>query len=169
MYQAGAQVLYGVHGICNIVSIEPMRFGKTKADYYCLQPIIQPDARYYVPVNNEAAVAKMRPLMDRQNILDLLHSEEVCNECWIPEENQRKLRYRELLASGNRGELLQMIYTLHLQKKQVEQIGKKFHQCDESFLRDAERLLHSEFGYVLDLKPEQVTSFIIREMGIDQQ
>ena len=166
MYETGQQVLYGAHGICRIIGVEAMRFGKERARYYVLQPIEQPDARYYVPVANQEAVAKMRPLITRQELMDLLHSDAVRENVWIPEENQRKLRYRELITSGHRLELLQMIHSLYQHKRQQQLLGRKFHQCDENFLHDAQKLLDSEFAFVLDIAPGQVGDFILKEMQI---
>ena len=164
MYQTGQQVLYGIHGICNIVSVEPMRFGKVKAKYYCLQPVAQPDARYYVPVDNEAAVAKMRPLMGREELLALLHSDEIRQNSWIADENLRKQRYRELINSGDRASLISMIYCLHRHKKEQQNAGRKFHQTDENFLTDAQKLLNAEFAQVFGLEPKDVNAFIQKEL-----
>lgn len=169
MYQIGQQVLYGIHGVCSISSIEPMRFGKVKSEYYILQPTSQPDSRYYIPVNNAAAVAKLRPLMTRQELLELLHSEFVRRDVWVTDENQRKLRFRDLLAQGDRADILSMIYCLHRHKKEQQSQGRKFHQCDEGFLKDAEKLMNAEFSHVLGIEPNQVGSFIIQEIGLAEQ
>lgn len=168
MYEVGQQVLYGSHGICSIVRIESMRFGKTRANYYCLQPIGQKDAQYYVPVDNAAAVAKLRPIATKEELLGLLHSDEIRQDNWIHEENQRKLRYRELISSGDRAELLKTIYALHRHKKQQAAIGKKLHQCDEGFLSDAQKLLNAEFSLVFGLEPNEINAFITSEMGISE-
>ena len=101
--------------VCAILGTETKRFGKTKSDYYVLQPIHQPDSQYYIPVGNPAALSKLRPLMSRQELLNLLHSGEVQQDVWIQDENQRKNRFREILIQGNRGEILSMIYCLHLE------------------------------------------------------
>lgn len=164
MYQIGQQVLYGIHGVCSISAIEPMRFGKTKADYYILQPIAQPDSKYYIPVGSEAAVAKLRPLMTREEILELLHSESVRQDVWVADENQRKLRFRELLSNGDRSEILSMIYCLHQHKNEQLSMGRKFHQCDEGFLKDAEKLMNAEFSHVLGIEPSQVAACILKEI-----
>ena len=79
MYEIGERVLYGIHGICTITGIERMRFGKERANYYVLEPKEQPGAKFYVSVANEAAVAKLRSLLSREELLELLHSEEVRN------------------------------------------------------------------------------------------
>ena len=77
MFEIQDRVLYGSHGACTIVAIESMRFGKTRAKYYVLQPLEQPDSKYDVPVDNESAVAKLSPLLSRAELLGLLHSETV--------------------------------------------------------------------------------------------
>ena len=164
MYEIGNQVLYGIHGICTVTAIERMRFGKEKAKYYCLEPVEQPGARFYVPVENAAAVSKLRRLLSREELLELLHSEEVRNYPWIADENQRKLRFRELIGSGDRAQLMGMIGTLHRHKKAQLEAGRKFHQSDENFLHDAQKLLNAEFALVFGLEPKSVSGFSLREM-----
>ena len=169
MYQTGQQVLYGIHGVCSITGTETRRFGKSKAEYYVLQPANQPDSTFYVPVNNPAALAKLRPLMTRQEILDLLHSDQVRRNIWISDENQRKARYREMLNQGDRSELLSMIYCLHRHREEQQRLGRKFHQCDVGFLKDAEKLMNAEFSHVLGLEPSQIGPFILKEMKSGDQ
>lgn len=164
MYESGQQVLYGIHGVCRILSIESMRFGKTRAKYYVLEPVEQPGARFYVPVDNESAVSKLRPLLTADELMGLLHSEDVRNAPWISEENQRKLRYRELINSGDRAQLMGMIGALHRHKKEQTAAGRKFHQSDENFLHDAQKLLHAEFAQVFGLEPKDVNAFILKEL-----
>lgn len=166
MYNIADRVLYGSHGACTIIGIESMRFGKTRGKYYCLQPLEQPDSRYYVPADNETAVAKLSPLMSREDLLALLHSESVKENNWIADESQRKLRYRELINCGDRAALLNMIFCLHQHKEAQRQAGKKFHQCDEGFLHDAQKILNSEFSLVFDLEPAQVVPFILEQMNV---
>jgi CarD family transcriptional regulator len=164
MYEIGQQVLYGIHGICTVTAIERMRFGKEKAKYYCLEPVDQPGAKFYVPVENAAAVAKLRRLLSREELLELLHSEEVRNYPWIADENQRKLRFRELIGSGDRLELMGMICALHRHRKEQLSAGRKFHQSDENFLNDAQKLLNAEFAQVFGLEPKNVNAFILKEL-----
>ena len=124
----------------------------------------QPGSRFYVPVENEAAVSKLRPLLSREELLELLHSEKVRNYPWIADENQRKLRFRELINSGDRGALMGMIGALHRHKKAQLAAGRKFHQSDENFLSDAQKLLNAEFSQVFCLTPGEVSAFILKEL-----
>ena len=164
MVEIGQQVLYGIHGICTVSGVELMRFGKAKTKYYVLEPTEQPGSRFYVPVDNEAAVAKLRPLMSSNELLALLHSDTVRNYPWIADENQRKLRFRELITSGDREALMGMIGALHRHKKAQLAAGRKFHQADENFLSDAQKLLNAEFAQVFGLDPKEVNAFILREL-----
>lgn len=169
MYQIGQQVLYGVHGVCAIAGIEAKRFGKTRLDYYVLQPVTQPDSKYYIPVDSPAAAEKLKPLLTKDGIRELLHSKDVRRDVWVSDENQRKMRYREMLNRGDRGEILSMIYCLHRKKLEQQRLGRKFHQCDEGFLRDAEKLMTSEFSHVLGMEPSQVGRFIQAELGEENE
>ena len=164
MFEIGQQVLYGIHGVCRITAVEAMRFGKAKANYYILEPLAQPGSKFYVPVDNAAAVAKLRPLLRREELLELLHSEQVRNAPWIADENLRKLRFRELINSGDREALMGMIGALYRHKKDQLALGRKFHQSDENFLHDAQKLLHAEFAQVFGLEPKEVYTFILREL-----
>lgn len=165
MFNIKDRVLFSCHGACTIVGIETMRFGKTREKFYVLQPLQQPDSRYYVPVDNGEAVSKLSPLMSREALLALLHSEDVRKNNWIADESLRKQRYKELIGSGDRSALLNMIYCLHQHKKAQQAAGKKFHQCDDNFLHDAQKLLNSEFALVFGLEQNQVNDFILSHMN----
>lgn len=160
MFQLGDWVVYGIHGVCRILNLEERRIDRKKVSYFVLEPADQPGARFYVPSENPAALSKLRHVLAREELERLLQSPEVRQDCWIADENTRKQRYRELIISGDRLELLRMIRTLHLQRVQQLEMGRKFHLCDDNFLRDAEKLLNSEFSLVLGIKPDEVGSYI---------
>ncbi len=165
MYQPGQQVLYGIHGVCTILDVESMRFDRIRQKYYVLQPTEQRDARFYVPVENETAVAKLNPLLTQEELLALLHSEEVRSTPWIADEGLRKQRYRELIHSGDRAQLMGIIGALLRHKRSQHAAGRKFHLSDENFLHDAQKLLNAEFAQVFGLSPGEVNSFISRELS----
>lgn len=165
VYQLGDQVMYGIHGVCRIEQLEVKRVDRKNVEYFVLVPVAQPAARYYVPTGNAAALSKLRVLLSRDELLLLLESEAVRTNVWIPDENRRKLRYRDLLSGADRLGLLQMIYTLHIQREIQTAAGRKFHLCDENFLRDAEKILSSEFSVVLGIPVSKVGEFIENHLG----
>lgn len=160
MYQKGDRVVYGIHGVCRIVGTEVRTVDRKMVEYFALEPLDQPGARFYVPTQNQAALAKLRPVLDAQSLTALLHSQEARRDSWIADEGQRKLRYRELISSGDRAALLSMVGSLHRHKQAQAAQGRKFHLCDENFLRDAEKLLNSEFSLVLGIEPGKVGEYV---------
>jgi len=131
-----------------------------------LEPTDQPGSRYYVPTQNPAAVAKLRPILSKQELDALLSSEDTGRDAWIPDENLRKHRYRELIGGGDRAALICMVRSLHKQKSALLASGRKFHLCDENFLKDAEKLLSAEFSLVLNIQPNEVGQYIKNAIGV---
>ena len=160
MFQVGDQVVYGIHGVCSIHGIDVQRVNRKRVEYYILVPLNQPDARFLVPTQNQAALSKLRPLLSRQQIDDLLTLEQINSCSWIEDENQRKQQYRELINSGDCAGLIGMIRLLYRHKEHQLSQGRKFHMCDENFLRDDEKLLASEFSYVLNIPSNEVGQYI---------
>lgn len=161
VYQIGEKVLYGSHGICRICGTEERTVDRVKRQYLVLEPVDQTGAKYFVPTHNAAALAKLRPILSREALETLLRSEDVKKDAWIEDENERKQSYRELINSGDRTALIRMVASLHRHKQAQAQAGRKFHLCDENFLRDAEKLLSTEFSLVLDIEQEQVGSYVL--------
>jgi len=159
-YAKGDQLVYGMHGVCSIVEIEKRTVDRKTVEYYVLEPNEQPGTRFYVPLHNEAAVAKLRPVLSANELNTLLRSQEADKDLWIADENQRKQCYRELIVSGDRHALISMVRTLHKHKQAQLAAGRKFHLCDETFLRDAEKLLNSEFSVILNIAQNQVGDYV---------
>lgn len=165
MYQVGDRFVYGIHGICAITALEERTVDKDKVLYYVLEPKDNGGTQFYVPVHNQAAVSKLRKLLTRQELDDLLASQSAREDVWISDENQRKQAYRDLIKSGDRARLVGMLGCLYRHKQSCVDAGRKFHICDENFLRDAEKLIRSEFAEVLAIPAEQVGSYIRNAMN----
>lgn len=167
MFQCGDQVLYGIHGVCKIIDLETRKIDRKMIEYYVLEPVDQVGARFYIPTQNASAVSKLRPIITHNELDALLRSGDACADAWIADENQRKQHYRELITSGDRAALVQMIHTLHKHKEQQATAGRKFHLCDENFLRDAEKLLNTEFSLVLNIPQEEVRNYVQKAISDD--
>lgn len=165
MYQLGDLVTYGIHGVCRIVDRVERTVDRKKVEYLVLEPHGQKGSQYLVPSGNPNAMAKLRPVLQRDELENLLASDTVREDAWIEEENERKQYYRTLVSGGDRAALLQMVRTLLLHKQQQEAAGRKFHQCDEVFLRDAQRLIDSEFALVLGIEQAEVGNYVMQKMN----
>ena len=160
MYQTGDRVVYGIHGVCDVVDMEQRMVDRKKVSYLVLEPLGQPGSRYLVPTHNASAMSKLQKMLTREEMESLLTSREVRQDCLIPEENLRKQTYRILISSGDRQRLMAMVHTLYRHKKEQAEAGRKVHLCDDNFLRDAEKRLMGEAAIVMDMTTEEAKQFI---------
>ena len=160
MFNVDDIVTYGINGVCKIVTIEEKNLMGTKKNYLVLKPLNDDKSTFYVPVDNENLLSKMRKLLSEDEINQLIDSMPNEKILWINNERERKERYRQIIADGNHSELIRMIKAIHLEKKDREEKGKKLHISDERFLKEAEKILYDEFQYVLNLSEKDVMSYI---------
>lgn len=169
MYAAGDHVLYGSHGVCRITALEDRKIDRKMVAYLVLEPLGQPGASYLVPTHNAVAMGKLSSVLSPEAMEALLSSEEIRAGEWIADGNQRKLIYRELLSGGDRVKLLQMICALYRHRETRLSEGKKFHQSDDNFLRDAEKLVCSEIGFVFGLDLSQSRTYLKEKLDVQQK
>jgi CarD family transcriptional regulator len=152
--------MYGVHGVCRVIGTEKQMVNRKRATFLVLEPLTQSESRFYLPTENPTAMAKLKTVLSASELNELLHCEEIRLNVWIQEENRRKQHYRELMGSGDRLALLQMIHSLYRYKEEQLEAGRKFHQSDDNFLRDAEKLMASEISLVLELSAEEARTYL---------
>lgn len=167
MYQVGDKALYGMHGICVVADFEKRTVDRKVVEYLVLEPIGQPGSRYLVPLYNETAMKKVHRLLTKEAMEELLSSDQIRSGFWIQEEGQRKQYYRELISSGDRYRLLQMISSLYRYREAQITSGKKFHMCDETFLRDAEKLLSSELAVTMEMSISDAKQYLRKKLKED--
>lgn len=161
MFVPGEKVLYGIHGVCVVIGFEDRIVDRTKRSYLVLEPLEQIGTRFLVPVDNEKALWKVKKLLSKEELLLLLKNENIKKEAWIEEESARKQRYRDLISNADHIELLAMIRALYKHKQVQDLAGRKLHQCDETFLKEAQNLLESEFSAVLEIPKAKVRDYIV--------
>ena len=160
MFQIGERVVYGFHGVCTVAEMEERVIDRKKAVFMVLEPQEKHGARFYIPTHNAAAMAKVKQMLRAEELESLFRSDTVRNGEWIPEEKRRKMLYRELISSGDREKLMQMVRLVYIYKDQQAKEGKRIHLCDDSFIRDAERLLVGEVSMVLQMDENTARQYI---------
>lgn len=155
MFQINDVIRYGTQGVYRITDITKKSVGSTKKDYFVLTPVNEKNPTIFAPVDNAATKQKMRRLLTKEEILRLIDSMPQEDALWVENENERKERYKNILAKGDHVELIQMIKAIYGHQKQRQAEGKRLHMSDEYFLRDAEQILYNEFQYVLELKNKE--------------
>lgn len=164
MYSAGEVVIYGTQGVCSIKEITTMKFGSTKGEYYILTPVSDPKSVVYVPTAKPALVAKMRPVLSRSELDELIAVTAAENLEWIANDNERKLYCDKVIKGGDRVEIMRLMEMLYLRREELKDQSKHFHNVDAQYLKTAERMLHDEFAYVLGIRLEDVPEYIRSHM-----
>ena len=155
MYKINDMVVYGNEGVCKITDLTKRSFANKVVEYYVLKPVYNEHSIVYIPIDNEELVSKIKRILSVEDIHELIRTLPNEDYCWIENDNQRKEKYREIIKSGNRKELM---------KKD----GKKIHAADDKFFKDAEKVLYDEFAYVLDIEQEDVVSFICDQFEVNE-
>lgn len=78
---------------------------------------------------------------------------------------RERIFFKSALASGDRGKIINVIKTIRLHKTEREESGKRLHQSDEAFLKEAEALIYEEFAVVLGIEPVKVLDYIMDEIS----
>ena len=157
MYQVLQLVVYGSHGVCRILKTEERVVDRKRACYYVLEPLSQPGTQYLIPSENPVALAKIRPLIQREDLLNILQNP-VTMDGWIPDENRRKQQYRSILSSGDLASQLRMLRMLKQYCANQLELGKKIHICDDNFMRDVQKVIAGEVAVVEISLPDAIAS-----------
>lgn len=160
MFKVNDVVVYGVHGVCEILGIENQKTGGVIKKYFVLKPKNDSGATLYVPTWNEKALAKIRKVMTKQEVDALIDSMPDKRPTWIASEKDRKEAYKNILASGDQSAIISMVQALYLRKKERENEGKRLLMSDEYFMKDAEQLLYNEWQYVLNVDKAGLMTYI---------
>ena len=160
MYKKGDVVVYSASGVCEIEEISKKSFGSFSAEYYVLKPLMQKASTVFVPVNNEALVKKIHPILTQSEFEDIFNSLKNSAPSRFSTESERREKFAELLESGDRAALMNMVYDLNLHGKEQIESGRRLHIGDERLLRTAENMLFEEVAYVFNLELEAADEFI---------
>ena len=105
--------------------------------------------------------------MGAEALENLLSSDAVLGDVWIQDEGQRKQLYRELISSCDSRRLAGMVFSLYRHRKVQSAAGKKFHMCDENFLRDAEKILAGEIAATLAIPSGEALKYLRSKLKED--
>ncbi len=166
MFNVNDKILYGTHGICKIVDITEQKFNGSTNKYYILQPLHNASSTIYVPLDNEKLLARMRRILSEEEIYELIKAMPDKETSWIENKNERNERFRSILSSGDRSEIIKLIKVIYQHKEELKAIGKKLHASDEQFFREAEKVIYDEFALVLNIRYDQVLPFIVDQISL---
>ena len=167
MHIIGELVVYGGNGVMRVVDIREEQIGDTLRSYYVLRDVSSnSESLTFVPTGSEVLVSQMRPLLTKDEIIDVIRLANSAPDCaWAKESRARTEIFRKIIESGDRVKLLSMIRTIFNAGQRREAEGKKNFISDENAKLKAEKLITSEFSIVLGIPEEEVLEFIEKEMN----
>lgn len=161
--EIGNYVVYRSSEICRIDGFEDKSFDGGKARCYCLLvPLDLRGSKYYVPM--DCADAKLRRLLNRDEVLALIDSMKGDMPDWGEDDPNRKGRINQVLSSGDYKLIISLLHSLYLEKQKRTEIGKKMLAADERAMHTAEQLLNREFAFVLDIPEDTVPEYIAKRL-----
>lgn len=160
MYQVGDFVVYGKSGVCKVEDVAALdtSWNDSKRLYYTLQPVYHQE-KIFTPVDTANFI---RPVISDVEAKQLIADIPAISPEKIEMSDIRMWEgfYKRCIDTQECTNLLLMLKTVYLKKKQTEQIGKKFGQIDERFMSMAEDLLYGEFSVVLDMPKDSVKEYV---------
>lgn len=157
MYKLNDVVMYKNVGVCKISDITLKKFIDKEIEYYVLKPIYNEKSTIYCPVESD----KLRYLITKDKIDDILRKIKNKKIKWIENKNIRIDEYNKIIKEGNHEKLINLIRAIHHTKEEKEKNGKKLNLADEKAMNEAENLINQEFGYILEIPMEQVAEYIL--------
>ncbi len=161
MLEKNTFVVYGDNGVCQIVDKRKEKFAGQFKEYYILKPANHEASTFYVPVDNEHLLSKIRTVLSKEEILDLIRSVAGDSLEWIDDNRVRNETYREIFNRGDSRELLLLLKSLHLHRQARQEEGKKLWTVDETAMKHAEKLIYEEFATVLEIQEDEVVPYIM--------
>lgn len=158
MFSINDTVMYSTVGVCRVEGVSALALGRESKDYYVLRPLSNGGSTVYIPVDNEQLLSKVRKVITRDELSDLL-SCDIAAE-WIDDSTARSAAYSDIIKSGDRSRIIGIILTLTNRRRSLSGTGRKLRISDERALRDCERIIGDEVAYVLGISTEKAIDYI---------
>lgn len=160
MYKIGDVVVYSVSGVCKVEDICKKDFGSFSADYYILRPVMQSASTVFVPTQNEKLTTKIHSVLSRDSFDKVFALAKTRDFVRPDSESERREAFLKILESGNREDLILMIFDLKKLSREQTEKGRRLHLADERLLNSAQTLLFEEVAYVYDIDKNDAEEFI---------
>ena len=165
MLNKGDVISYGTTGVCRVEGECEQTVKGQKRRYLVLKPVHKQNSTVYVPLDNDVLKDKFKPLLTGDEIEEIIKEMPEENSLWKESSSERAELYSQILESGDRKRLAQLVRTLYLRQKSLLAKGRHLHSLDERFFKNAESLLFDEFSAVLGITQDEVFDFIENKLG----
>ncbi len=166
MLELNQKVSYGTTGVCVVERIEEKKIGRELKRYYVLKPVSQATSTVFLPADNEKLLLKVRKVLTADEVKDIISASKSEPDIWPENDAERKIAFNGIITSGDRKACLVMMRSLQNRQNVLSSNGKRLHIADERALKEAQRLVHDEFSVALDIKSDEIGSYLKTHMCI---
>ena len=165
MFKCLDYVMHPGMGVCKIEEIKKQSiFKNQEREFYVLRPVYENEKTLiYVPIDSEKI--KLRKLLTKNDIKNIISTLPGCETVWIENELQRKETFMRTLKSCDHVAIMGIIKVLYEHRLAKQECGKKLYLSDEKLLKEAERLIHQELAFTMEINPDEVANFIADELN----
>ena len=162
MHTIGEKIIYGANGVMEIVDVREETIGDVARKYYVLRDLNSVSvSQIFVPVDNDRLVSSMRPLLTKEEAMDMISRIKSIPEAeWKKDNRVRSEKFRHVIETGDREGMISVIKAVYENGVKRHEEGKKNYLADESIMRKAEKVIYSELSIVLGIPENEVANFI---------
>jgi len=163
MFEVGSLLIYDTTGVCRVLEIGvPSGLPVANKDkmYYKLTPVFG-SGTIYIPVDTKVF---MRPIISREEANALIRKIPEIREDICEAHNTKVLEdhYKASLMTHDCEDLVQLIKTVYVKKRNLEKNGKKTGKTDQTYMKRAKQLLHEELSIALEIPVGEVEAYITK-------
>jgi CarD family transcriptional regulator len=164
MFEVDEYVIHVRNGVCKVKSIGKLEMGVVDNDrlYYTLEPIYFRASTVYIPVDNEALIA--RRIISKQEAADLLKIIPTIEELAMENDKAREAMYDQLIKKCDCAGWVKVIKTLYHRREDRLDQGKKVLPTEDKYLRLVGECLFGELAIVLGLEKDKVEEMVLQKM-----
>ncbi len=162
MYSVGDVFFFNSTGVCQVVKVgtPDLRGLPGGTDYYTLQPISKDHREMiYVPVNTTAYMRDAVDSRQATEYLDMVSGLKPLN----PDSRNPKVIsdfYGRLISTYDCRNLLQVIVSLMIKKRECMAKNKRLNQTQTNYLKRAMEMICNEFALALDVSCDEIRTMI---------
>lgn len=162
MFKIGDYVVNAKNGVCYIEDVQEISISGENKDYYLLIPQNERNAKIYIPVNN--ASQRMRLAMNEEQALTLIREMKTIKVLSVENERERESVYKNILKTCDPKSMVSIVKTIYLRRQDRLREGKKTVAVDEYYFKLAEKHLHGELAFALQISLEEVIQVIMKNL-----
>ncbi len=165
MFEVGQRVIYGTHGVCEIVKIDTVDIPGVDAGrmYYHLSSVLNESSLMYAPVDNPKLAIRL--VMTREEALSLIDEMPSIDLLTVEIEKQRENIYKESMRSLDNRKIVSLLKTVRAREEERIAAGKRMTAVDERYMKQAQTQLYSEMAIALEIDRDQVEDFILSHIS----